>query len=161
MLTLHSGCTPMLHILGMTCRLSPAASMALVCLIVQCDCRHCHPVGKLINNIVNKAWTIYICRYAVPAEKAACFEAALRELHGDQALASLTAKHMYCPLPVSLLKELGVKRFLQMPGYAVLTYPVSAIITCWMTQLWKSLQFKHECFTARCHEWPWINNLSC
>lgn len=132
MLTLQSGCTPKLHILGVTCKLSPAASMALVCLIVQCVCCHCNPIGKLINNIVDKVWAIYICRYAVPAEKAACFEAALRQLHGDQALASLTAKHMYRPLPMSLLKELGVKRLLQMPGYAVLTYPVNLIFICWI-----------------------------
>ena len=44
---------------------------------------------------------------------------------GSTAVVSLTAKHLYCNLPLPLLKKLGVKRFLQMPGYAVLTYPVS------------------------------------
>ncbi len=62
----------------------------------------------------------------VPAAKAAGFEAALEQQHGPNALAALTGKHLYCSLPLPLLKELGVKRFLQMPGYAVLTYPVSA-----------------------------------
>ena len=60
----------------------------------------------------------------VPPERSTDFEAALQEQHGPQALAALTAKHMYCSLPVAVLKDLGVKRFLQMPGYAVITYPV-------------------------------------
>ncbi|KAA6427379.1 MAG: hypothetical protein FRX49_02043 [Trebouxia sp. A1-2] len=63
--------------------------------------------------------------YVVPAASAARFEAALEQQHGPNALAALTAKHLYCSLPLPLLKELGVKRFLQMPGYAVLTYPGS------------------------------------
>ncbi|DBA82438.1 TPA: hypothetical protein ACH3X2_000674 [Trebouxia sp. C0005] len=61
--------------------------------------------------------------YAVPVESAALFEADLQELHGPGALMSLTAKHMYCTLSVPRLQELGVKRFVQMPGYSVLTYP--------------------------------------
>ena len=65
------------------------------------------------------------CRYAVPAESAAAFEAALQQQHGPEAVSQLTAKHLYCALPIQLLKKLGVRRFLQMPGYAVLTYPVS------------------------------------
>ena len=65
------------------------------------------------------------CRYVVPAESAARFEAALQQQQqGPDSVAQLTAKHLYCSLPVQLLKQLGVKRFLQMPGYAVLTYPV-------------------------------------
>ena len=60
----------------------------------------------------------------VPAESAAQFEAALQGQQGPDAVAQLTAKHLYCSLPVHLLKQLRVKRFLQMPGYAVLTYPV-------------------------------------
>ena len=66
-----------------------------------------------------------LCRYAVPAESAAAFEAALQQQQGPDAAAQLTAKHLYCSLPVQLLKQLGVRRFLQMPGYAFLTYPVS------------------------------------
>lgn len=65
------------------------------------------------------------CRYVVPAASAAAFEAALQEAQGATAGASLTAKHPYCSLRVPLLRQLGVKRFLQLPGYAVLTYPVS------------------------------------
>jgi len=65
----------------------------------------------------------------VPIESAARFEAYLEELHGPEALVSLMAKHMYCTMPVSRLQELGVKRFVQMPGYAVLTYPVSHATT--------------------------------
>ncbi|DBA93628.1 TPA: demethylase [Trebouxia sp. C0006] len=61
--------------------------------------------------------------YVVPAASAAGFEAALEQQQGPNALAALTGKHLYCSLPLPLLKELGVKRFLQMPGYAVLTYP--------------------------------------
>ena len=49
-------------------------------------------------------------------------EAALQEQQGPDAVAQLTAKHLYCSLPVHLLKQLRVKSFLQMPGYAVLTY---------------------------------------
>ena len=66
------------------------------------------------------------CRYVVPAASAAGFEAALEQQQGPNALAALTGKHLYCSLPLPLLRELGVKRFLQMPGFAVLTYPVSA-----------------------------------
>ena len=66
------------------------------------------------------------CRYVVPAASAAGFEAALEQQQGPNALAALTGKHLYCSLPLPLLRELGVKRFLQIPGYAVLTYPVSA-----------------------------------
>lgn len=69
------------------------------------------------------------CRYVVPAASAAGFEAALEQQQGPNALAALTGKHLYCSLPLPLLRELGVKRFLQMPGYAVLTYPVSAVLT--------------------------------
>lgn len=64
------------------------------------------------------------CRYVVPAASATQFEAALQEQQGRECVAQLTAKHLYCSLPVQLLKQLGVRRFLQMPGYAVLTYPV-------------------------------------
>lgn len=66
-----------------------------------------------------------LCRYAVPAERASAFQAALQQQHGPDAVSQLTAKHLYCALPMQLLKKLGVRRFLQMPGYAVLTYPVS------------------------------------
>ena len=62
----------------------------------------------------------------VPAASAAGFVAGLEQQQGPNALAALTGKHLYCTLPLPLLKELRVKRFLQMPGYAVLTYPVSA-----------------------------------
>ena len=64
----------------------------------------------------------------MPAASAAEFVAALQQLRGPTAMASLTAKHLYCNLPLPLLKKLGVKRFLQMPGYAVLTYPVSSLL---------------------------------
>ena len=65
-----------------------------------------------------------MCRYVVPAESAARFEAAVQEQQGPLGVAQLTGKHLYCSQPVHLLKQLGVKRFLQLPGYAVLTYPV-------------------------------------
>ena len=64
------------------------------------------------------------CRYVVPPGSATQFEAAVKQQSGPHALAALTAKHLYCSLPLAVLRELGVKRFLQMPGYAVLTYPV-------------------------------------
>ena len=66
------------------------------------------------------------CRYVVPAGSAARFEAALEQQKGPHALAALTAKHLYCSLPPPVLRKLGVKRFLQMPGSAVLTFPVPA-----------------------------------
>ena len=59
------------------------------------------------------------CRYVVPAGSAAQFEAALEQQKGPHALAALTAKHLYCSLPSAVLRELGVKPFLQMPGSAV------------------------------------------
>ena len=67
------------------------------------------------------------CRYVVPPASAAEFEAAVEQQQGQgtASLASLTAKHLYCQLPLALLRQLGVKRFLQMPGCAVLTYPVT------------------------------------
>ena len=74
----------------------------------------------------------------VPAESAAQFEAALQEQQGPDGVAQLTAKHLYCSLPVHLLKQLRVKRFLQMPGYAVLTYPVRPPAPCLQPHALKS-----------------------
>lgn len=68
--------------------------------------------------------SVSVCRYVVPAESAAQFEAAVQEGQGPLGVAQLTGKHLYCSQPLHLLKRLGVKRFLQLPGYAVLTYPV-------------------------------------
>ena len=67
------------------------------------------------------------CRYVVPAARARQFETAVQQHHGTTAVASLTAKHVYCALPLPQLQQLGVRRFLQMPGCAVLTYPVSKV----------------------------------
>ena len=66
----------------------------------------------------------------MPAESSKQFEAALEQQLGPHALALLTAKHLYCSLPLPVLKQLGVKRFLQLPGYAVLTFPVSPSGLC-------------------------------
>ena len=91
--------------------------------------------GNLKNNAASlhlssaKLGVSLACRYAVPVESAALFEEDLKKVHGPGGLMSLTAKHMYCTLSVSRLKDLGVKRFVQMPGYAVLTYPVSHVPT--------------------------------
>lgn len=102
----------------------------VVCNQSGCNC-------AVLGNLNNKAASLHhsaaklgvSCRYAVPVESAALFEADLQELHGPGALMSLTAKHMYCTLSVPRLQELGVKRFVQMPGYSVLTYPVSHVAT--------------------------------
>ena len=49
----------------------------------------------------------------------------MQQHQGPHALAQLTGKLLYCNLPLDLLKQLGVRRILQLPGYALLTYPVS------------------------------------
>ncbi len=85
---------------------------------------NCAILGNLNNNAASlqlsaaKLGVSLACRYAVPVESAALFEEDLERLHGPGALMSLTAKHMYCTLSVSRLQELGVKTFVQMPGYA-------------------------------------------
>lgn len=68
---------------------------------------------------------LFAYRYVVPAERQAEFEAELQRQQQTKSLAALTAKAMYCSLPVPVLKKLEVKRFLQLPGHAVVTYPVS------------------------------------
>jgi len=96
---------------------------------------NCATLGNLNNNATNlhlstaKHSVFLACRYTVPVESATKFEEELKKLHGPGALMSLTTKHMFCTLSVSRLQELGVKRFVQMPGYAVLTYPVSHVPT--------------------------------
>ncbi len=96
---------------------------------------NCATLGNLNNNAASlhlstaKLGVFLACRYTVPAESATMFEEELEKMHGPGALMSLTTKQMFCNLPVSRLQELKVKRFVQMPGYAVLTYPVSHVPT--------------------------------
>ena len=104
----------------------------VVCNQSECNCAI---LGNLNINAASfhlssaKLGVSLACRYAVPVESAALFEEDLKKVHGPGGLMSLTAKHMYYTLSVSRLKDLGVKRFVQMPGYAVLTYPVSHVPT--------------------------------
>lgn len=68
--------------------------------------------------------------YIVPHKAAAAFEAAVaRTLGGDRrrALASLGAKHVMPALSPQELRELGVLRVVQPPGYAIVTLPVRAV----------------------------------
>ena len=67
----------------------------------------------------------------MPRAAAAAFEAAVaRTLGGDarRALASLAAKHVMPALSPQDLRELGVLRVVQPPGYAVVTLPVRAVL---------------------------------
>ncbi len=102
-------------------------------------CNHsgcnCATLGNLNDNAASlhmsaaKHGVSLACRYVVHVESAARFEKELKRLHGSGALMSLTAKHMFCTLSVSRLQELKVKRFVQMPGCAVLTYHVNHVPT--------------------------------
>lgn len=66
-----------------------------------------------------------ICRYVVPPQQAEKFEAAVAARCGDHALARLTGKGIFEMFSVGDLAALGVKRFVQMPGTGVMTFPVS------------------------------------
>ena len=66
-----------------------------------------------------------ICRYVVPPQQAEVFEAAVAARCGDHALARLTGKGIFAMFSAGDLAALGVKRFVQMPGTGVMTFPVS------------------------------------
>ena len=66
-----------------------------------------------------------ICRYVVPPQQAEVFEAAVAARCGDHALARLTGKGIFELFSAADLAALGVKRFVQMPGTGVMTFPVS------------------------------------
>ena len=66
-----------------------------------------------------------ICRYVVPPQQAEVFEAAVAGRCGDHALARLTGKGIFEMFSAGDLAALGVKRFVQMPGTGVMTFPVS------------------------------------
>ena len=70
-----------------------------------------------------------MCRYVVPPQQAEVFEAAVAAAVaarcGDHALARLTGKAIFEMFSAADLAALGVKRFVQMPGTGVMTFPVS------------------------------------
>ena len=68
-----------------------------------------------------------ICRYVVPPQQAEVFEAAVAARCGDHALARLTGKGIFEMFSAADLAGLGVKRFVQMPGTGVMTFPVSLL----------------------------------
>lgn len=101
---------------------TPAVHSAIASLLLPPN-PHCSDSGQGARQV----W------YIVPRAAAAAFEAAVaRTLGGDarRALASLAAKHVMPALSPAELRELGVLRVVQPPGYAVVTLPVRLIWRC-------------------------------